>query len=51
MVCSGEMVTGSTIMPDLGALYLVDLAGLLLDGEVSVDYPEASLLGHGDGEA
>ncbi len=33
------------------ALDLVDLAGLLLDGEVAVDYPEASLLGHGDGEA
>ncbi len=35
----------------LGALDLVDLAGLLLDGEVAMDYAHASLLGHGDGEA
>ncbi len=35
----------------LGALYFVDLAGLLLDGEVSVDYAQPPLLGHGYGEA
>ena len=35
----------------LGALDLVDFAGLLLDGEVAVDDAEASLLGHGDGQA
>ena len=35
----------------LGALDLVDLAGLLLDGEVAVDDAHAALLGHGDGEA
>jgi hypothetical protein len=35
----------------LGALDLVDLAGLLLDGEVAVDDAEAALLGHGDGQA
>jgi hypothetical protein len=36
MGCSGEMV---------------DLAGLLLDGEVAMDDAHAALLGHGDGEA
>ena len=35
----------------LGALDLVDLAGLLLDGEVAVDDAHAALLGHGDGQA
>ena len=35
----------------LGALDLVDFAGLLLDAEVAVDDAEATLLGHGDGEA
>ncbi len=34
-----------------GALDLVDLAGLLLDGEIAVDDAHAALLGHGDGEA
>ncbi len=35
----------------LGALDLVDLAGLLLDGEIAVDDAHASLLRHGDGQA
>ena len=35
----------------LGALDLVDFAGLLLDGEVAMDDAEAALLGHGDGHA
>jgi hypothetical protein len=35
----------------LGALDLVDLAGLLLDGEIAMDDAEAALLGHGDGHA
>ena len=34
-----------------GALDLVDLAGLLLDGEVAMDDADAALLGHGDGQA
>ncbi len=35
----------------LGALDLVDFAGLLLDGEVAMDDAESALLGHGDGHA
>ena len=35
----------------LGALDLVDLAGLLLNGEVAVDDAHAALLRHGDGQA
>ena len=35
----------------LGALHLVDLFGLLLDGHVLVDDAEPALLGHGDGQA
>ena len=34
-----------------GTLYLVDLARLLIDGEIAVNDAEASLLRHGDGEA
>ena len=33
------------------ALDLVDLASLLLDGEVAMDDADATLLGHGDGQA
>ena len=33
------------------ALHLVDFGGLLLDGQIAVDDPQAALLGHGDGHA
>ncbi len=51
MGCSGRDGDGVDDHAALGALDLVDLAGLLLDGEVAVDDAHAALLGHGDGEA
>jgi len=51
MGCSGVMVTGSTIIPLSDRLTLSISPALLLDGEVAVDHADASLLGHGDGQA
>ena len=51
MGCSGDDGDGVDDHAGFGALDLVDLAGLLLDGEVAMDDAHAALLRHGDGEA